>query len=242
MTCSQELTHKAADNKLKKTKTTTKYNRWHHPFFPNMLTAISSLIPYLKLVFALLKEMFSELGRDKTSFQSCWKDMREGIWQLFQPSYCAGQGPGGGSRAWNVLLRKQYLSLTRDEEGSWHWNRHPIYVRMNWITMPLSPERRKEGRQKEGIKFSQAFLDRTVIYLCSVEACLYVSAPVGRDDHWPLAGVRCGLPQKPRTTESIFCKIRMKNIFELLQLSGYRSKNRLGELLLSVSLSLIFFL
>lgn len=108
-------------------------------------------------------------------------------------------------------------------------------------TKPREEEGRQGDRQKEGIKFSQAFLDRTVIYLCSVEACLYVSAPVGRDDHWPLAGVRCGLPQKPRTTESIFCKIRMKNIFELLQLSGYRSKNRLGELLRSVSLSLIFF-
>lgn len=40
---------------------------------------------------------------------------------------------------------------------------------------------------------------------------------------------------KPRATESIFCEIRMKNISELLQLSDYRSKNRLGELLHSVS-------
>lgn len=107
-----------------------------------------------------------------------------------------------------------------------------LYIR----THALNPyEPREEEERKEGIKFSHTFLDRTVIYLCSVEACLYVSAPVGRDDHWPLAGARCGLPQKPRTTESIFCRIRMKNIFELLQLSGYRSKNRLGELLLSVS-------
>lgn len=91
-------------------------------------------------------------------------------------------------------------------------------------------EPREEGK-KERIKFSQAFLDRSVICLCSVEACLYVCAPVGRDDCWPLAGVRCGLSQKPCTTESIFCEIRMKNISELLQLSDYRSKNRLGGLL-----------
>lgn len=56
-------------------------------------------------------------------------------------------------------------------------------------------ESREEEGRKEVIKFSQAFLDRSVICLCSVEACLYVSAPVGRDGHWPLAGVRCGLPR-----------------------------------------------
>lgn len=93
------------------------------------------------------------------------------------------------------------------------------------------------SKEEEGIKFSQAFRERTVIYLCPVETCLYVSAPVGPDDHWPLEGVRCGLPREPRTAESIFgARYGWKTFFsELLQLSGYRSKKRLGELLLSIS-------
>lgn len=123
--------------------------------------------------------------KTKTSFQSSWKDTGEGIWQLFQPSDFAGQGTGGGSRAWNVLLRKQYLSLTRDEVGGWLRNSQPIYA----CTESLKEEKR---RRKDGIKF----LYRSVICLCPVEACLYVSAPVGWDDHWPLGGVRCGLPQR----------------------------------------------
>ena len=131
--------------------------------------------------------------KTKTSFQSSWKDTGEGIWQLFQPSDFAGQGTGGGSRAWNVLLRKQYLSLTRDEVGGWLRNSHP-FIRMHWIT-------KRGERRKDGLKF----LHRSVICLCPVEACLYVSAPVGRDDHWPLAGARCGLPQRhaPQSPSSL---------------------------------------
>lgn len=41
----------------------------------------------------------------------------------------------------------------------------------------------KPREEREGIKFSQAFLDRSVICLCPAEACLYTSAPVGWDDH-----------------------------------------------------------
>lgn len=80
---------------------------------------------------------------------------------------------------------------------------------------------------EEGIKFSP-----TVICLCPVKACPRVCAPVGWDDGWRVAGTPRGLSQAPHTAESTVCEIRMRNVLEPHRLSGYWSKNRLGEAVL----------
>lgn len=79
----------------------------------------------LKMLFYTWFIKLSQL-ETRAPFNPSKKIRVESVWQPFQPSDFAGQGTGGGSRAWNVLLRKQYLSLAGDEEDDWHWNSQPI--------------------------------------------------------------------------------------------------------------------
>lgn len=163
---------------------------------------------------------FESCWRQKALFNQDddWKDAGEGICQLFQLSDSAGQGPGGGSRAWNVLLRKQYLSHSRDEVEGWLWNSQIKYLRMHWITM----SRAKEGRKVyPGISWLDSNLS-----LSSRGLSLRFST---RGQGWALTLSRCAMWTISKAAHRRVHFLQDTDEKQLLQLSCYRSKNRLGQ-------------
>lgn len=116
--------------------------------------------------------------------------MGEGIWQAIPAFRLFRSGNRWGKPSMKCAATQTILISRWGWGGRLLWKKSHAY--MHWIS-----------KRTGGIKFCSSFLDRAIICLCPVEACLYAS--VGRDDRWPLAGVPCGLPAShaPRSPSSL---------------------------------------